>query len=67
MDTHPRTVIVAKARLEIQSAIDDIATNHNLTYVEAVDAIASVISLWSRIALRRERHPKDRDKGADEA
>lgn len=67
MDTHPRTQKVRLARLDIERAVLEISEREGLTFVETVQALADTLQLLGKHALRSERHPRNPNKGADEA
>jgi len=64
---HPRTRIVQRAEQEIGEAVSTAVGQHDLTYVELTQILASAQLHWAKYALRSERHPDDPDKGGDEA
>lgn len=64
---HPRTRIVQKAELEIGDAISGAIKEHELTFAEIQQILATQQLRWLKYALRHERHPDDPDKGGDEA
>lgn len=67
MKLHPRTMKTQLARIDMCKAMVAVATKHDLTFVETVQAIADGIERIARDALQRERHPNNPDKGADQA
>jgi hypothetical protein len=64
---HPRTRRVDEAERELHEAWDRIWTKHELTVLEALIILQSIPQTVLKYALRRERHPEDPDKFADEA
>lgn len=67
MKQHPRTQMVAMAKLSIERAVLEIAESEGLTFIETVQALTGAIDRVAKYALRAERHPSDPEKGADEA
>ena len=67
MRIHPRTRIVERAELEIGDAVHQAIEEHELTFVEIQQILATTQLRYLKYALRHERHPDDPEKGGDEA
>lgn len=67
MKQHPRTQMVAMAKFSIARAVMEIVDREGLTFVETMQALSETVDRLAKHALREERHPRDPDKGADEA
>lgn len=66
MRLHERTLMVQKARGEISTMVFEYAEKNDLTSVELLQALTSVIETELKYMLRAERHPDDPSKRADE-
>jgi hypothetical protein len=66
MKLHSRHQLVERARIELMELIDEWIKKHRLTAVEAMRCITGETHELTRYMLRRERHPDDPDKKADE-
>lgn len=64
---HPRTRLVDDAEREMQSAVFTIVKRHDLTIIETLRILSTASATLVKYALRRERHPDDPEKGADDA
>ena len=67
MKVHERTPAVTKVRLEISEFICKLMEREPLTHVELNQVLLEEAISWNKFALREERHPDRRDKGAAEA
>lgn len=63
---HKRAIKVERADTALRQLVDAWQAEHGLTYIETVQCLTAVIQSISKYALRRERHPRNPDKGADE-
>jgi hypothetical protein len=66
MKIHPKMMIVQKAKAEIGIYLCDYQEKHNLTDIEMLQIINSVSDSTLKFMLRRERHPNNPDKPADQ-
>ncbi len=67
IELHERFWIVQSARPDLGQALLDLVKKHELTPIELVGLLAGEIQNYHRYALRRERHPRHKNKKADEA
>lgn len=63
---HKRSGIVENARLDLGDAVNSIFKKYRLTHIEMMKIMLEVATRWNHYALKDERHPHDKDKGADE-
>ncbi len=66
MKLHPRTPIVTKARLQLDNALWDMISHHQLTFVETLQILHELTAAQLKFMLRAERHPEDPNKKGDE-
>lgn len=63
---HPRTNLVQRAKVAVQTAVLEMPLYRELTTCEQLIVLNEMIATTLKYALRSERHPGE-DKGADEA
>ena len=66
MDVHPRMFKVNKAEAELSLLLLDFQHEQGLTDIEFLQMLHRNSLSTLKYMLRSERHPDDRDKGADE-
>ena len=66
MRIHPRTRIVERAEIQIGDAVRQAIKEHELTFAEIQQILATTQLRWLKYALRHERHPANTQKGGDE-
>ena len=64
---HKRFEIVQKAKLALMQHLIDVTVEHELTPIEVIGILAERIERYQTYALRKERHPRHKNKKADEA
>jgi len=64
---HPRTQVVRVAETAFGTALLKLVEKHDLTEIEVMRMLLSEAQRWSVYILRRERHPRNPNKKADEA
>lgn len=68
MRLHARYLKVNEARLALSKFFwEEIIRKHELTYLEGVQVLTSLIDEITKYGIRAERHPNDPDKKGDEA
>ncbi len=67
MMLHARFKQVQEAKAQFGLQVIKLVTEHDLTAAEIGWMLLTTAMEYNRIALRQERHPKNPDKGADEA
>ena len=66
MKLHSRYFPVRNAHNELASWLLDWMERHDLTWIEAIMCLTEIAHDWMRYPLRRERHPDEPEKKADE-
>lgn len=66
MKIHPRTRVVQEAQNAIANELDSIAEAKKLTAVEMLQILNGYQATYLKFMLRRERHPNNPSKPADE-
>jgi hypothetical protein len=64
VSAHAQAVAIAQSEIAVK--LCELQREHGLTNVEMLQAVTSWQGTALRYMLRAERHPDDRDKGADE-
>lgn len=64
---HDRTRHVQRAEYDIRGKLLDLQEEHDLTDIEMLQVLNSAEGVVLKYMLRRERHPDDPEKKADEA
>lgn len=67
MILHKRFWIVKKAKPDLGQAVLDVVKKHGLTPTELVGLLMEEIQHHHKYVLRKERHPRHKNKPADEA
>lgn len=63
---HPRLFLVQQARSDLATALIAIEKKHWLTPIEIIRILVEETQHYSLYVLRKERHPEDPNKKADE-
>ena len=63
---HPRTMQVQRSEAELGTTLAAFQYEHDLTDAEMARALAAQLDRVLKYVLRRERHPDDPDRKADE-
>lgn len=66
MKLHPRTLKVQTAMYALETLVWEWVQAHDVTYLEALQALSHVSAQVVKYAIRVERHPDDPDKKGDE-
>ncbi len=64
---HKRTMRVEKADVDLTGILFELQNKRKLTDTEMLTILDRQFALWLRRLLRKERHPRDPGKKADEA
>lgn len=65
--THPRTLIVDKARHAFEIFLLELQQEYALSYGELFSLLGNAITSRAQHQIRQERHPDNPDKGGDDA